>query len=213
MMPYRLRIILILIAFPFAAFPLTAQRSSAPPVKDVRIGATAGYLTFGSYFTGPGGLRFSNDNAPGYGAEVAVTVWRNLSVIGNILHAKSDWSFEQVPFVGTVTLGGANLWFFDAGLRFHIPLGGTTAILPFVEAGGGVIRYAVNNQLLTGDATNFALVGGVGLLTRLGDRFVLQLRLKDHAASFRSLDDAAALGVRGRWAHTVGFLVGLNIGI
>ncbi|HZA98907.1 MAG TPA: hypothetical protein VE399_09030, partial [Gemmatimonadales bacterium] len=93
---------------------LAAQQSSS--VQAVRIGPTAGYLTFGTYFTGPGGLQFSNDNAAAFGGELEFPVWRDLSVVGNVLHATSDWSFQQVPLIGSVTLGGASLWFFDAGL-------------------------------------------------------------------------------------------------
>jgi hypothetical protein len=85
--------------------------------------------------------------------------------------------------------------------------------VPFVEAGGGAIRYAVNNALIEGEATNFAFVGGVGVQSRIGDRFALQLRVKDYLASFRSVDEAADLGVQGRRAHTIGFLLGLSIGL
>lgn len=179
----------------------------------MRIGATAGYLTYGSYFSGPGGLRFSNDDGIGYGAEIGVGVLRNLSLVGSVLHATSDWSFQQVPLVGSLTIGGASLWFYNAGLRLHFPIGRGETFRPFVEAGAGAIRYAVDNPLLTGSATNFALVGGVGVLARLGDRLGLQAQVRDHAASFRSVDQAAAFGVRGRWAHTVGFLAGLSVGL
>ena len=191
--------------------PLAAQQSAS--VQALRIGPTAGYLTFGTYFTGPGGLRFSNDNAAAFGGELEFPVWRNLSVVGNVLHATSDWSFQEVPLIGSVTLGGASLWFFDAGLRLHFPLGSARTVLPFVEAGAGAIRYAVNNPLLEGQATNFALVGGLGVMTRIGERLGLEARVKDYFASFRSVDDAAALGVNGRRAHTVGFLVGVSLGL
>ncbi len=195
------------------ASPVAAQQSQPSYVQAMRIGATAGYLTFGNYFTGPGGLEFSNDNAVAFGGELEFPVWRSLSVVGNLLHTTSDWSFEQVPLVGSVTLGGASLWFFDAGLRLHFPLGNARVVLPFVEAGAGAVRYAVNNDLLEGEATNFALVGGVGVQTRIGDRFGLQLKVKDYLASFRSVDAAADFGVRGRRAHTVGFLLGISVGL
>jgi hypothetical protein len=82
-----------------------------------------------------------------------------------------------------------------------------------VEAGAGAIRYAVNNPLLEAQATNFALVGGLGVTTRIGARLGLEARVKDYFASFRSVDDAAALGVSGRRAHTIGFLIGLSLGL
>jgi Outer membrane protein beta-barrel domain len=205
------RTILPLGILALSVFPALAQESGS--VQAMRIGPTAGYLTFGTYFTGPGGLRFSNDNAAAFGGGLEFPVWRDLSVIGNVLHATSDWSFQEVPLIGSLTLGGASLWFFDAGLRLHFPLGSKRTVLPFVEAGAGAIRYAVNNPLLEGQATNLAFVGGLGVTTRIGERLGVEARVKDYFASFKSVDDAAALGVNGRRAHTVGFLVGVHIGL
>ena len=206
---YRTLLIISILVFP--ALPLASQQSR--PVQVIRIGPTAGYLTFGTYFTGPGGLRFSNDNAAAFGGELEFPVWRNLSVVGNVLHATSDWSFQEVPLIGSVTIGGASLWLFDAGLRLQVPLGDARTVLPFVEVGGGAIRSSVNNALLEGNATNLAFVGGLGITTRIGERLGLQARVKDYFASFRSVDDAAALGVTGRRAHTIGFLVGISLGL
>lgn len=206
---YRTLLLISILVLP--GLPLASQQSRS--VQAIRIGPTVGYLTFGTYFTGPGGLRFSNDNAAAFGGELEFPVWRDLSVVGNVLHATSDWSFQEVPLIGSVTIGGASLWFFDAGLRLHFPLGSRRAVLPFVELGGGAIRYSVDNALLEGQATNLALVGGVGLTTRIGERLGLQARVKDYFASFRSVDDAASLGVTGRRAHTVGFLFGVSLGL
>jgi hypothetical protein len=202
-------ILLLILALP--GYPLAAQQSSS--VQALRIGPTAGYLTFGTYFTGPGGLRFSNDNAAAFGGELEFPVWRDLSVVGNVLHATSDWSFQEVPLIGSLTIGGASLWFFDAGLRLHFPLESGRTVLPFVEAGAGAIRYAVNNPVLEGNATNLAFVGGLGVATRIGERIGVEARVKDYFASFKSVDEAASLGVEGRRAHTVGFLLGINIGL
>jgi hypothetical protein len=205
------RTILLIGIVALSGLPAAAQQSRS--VQAVRIGPTAGYLTFGTYFTGPAGLRFSNDNAAAFGGELEFPVWRDLSVVGNVLHATSDWSFQEVPLIGSLTIGGASLWFFDAGLRLHFPVGSSRTVLPFVEAGAGAIRYAVNNPLLEGNATNLAFVGGLGLTTRIGERLGVEARVKDYYASFRSVDNAAALGVTGRRAHTVGFLVGVSIGL
>jgi Outer membrane protein beta-barrel domain len=191
---------------------LAAQDLSNSP-RRFHVTPTAGYLSYGAYFNGPGGLSFSNQNGAAYGGQVDVTVWRNLSLVGSVLHATSDWSFQGVPLIGSVNVGGANLWLYDAGLRLQFPLGATRTVAPFVEAGAGAIRYAVDNVLLTGHATNFAVTGGVGILARLNDRLSLEAKVKDHAASFRSVDQASAFGVTGRWAHTVGFLVGVGVGL
>lgn len=196
--------------------PLVAAASQEPVPRATRlveIIPTAGYLAFGTYFTGPGGVRFSNQDGFGYGAQIGITLYRNLSLIGSVLHGTSDWSFESVPLVGRLTVDGASLWFFDAGLRLTIPLGASIPVSVFGQAGAGAIRYAVDNALFTGQATNFAFSGGVGLVTRLGGRVSLHALAKDYIASFRSVDDAAAFGIEGRRAHTVAVLLGLGVGL
>jgi hypothetical protein len=177
-----------------------------------RVIPTVGYLVFGSYFSGPGDLEFSNENGPAYGGELEVTLGRRFSVIGTALHATSDWSFRGVPLLGTVPVGGASLWFYDAGLRLRFPLGTTGRVSPYVQASAGAARYAVSNVLLTDHATNFAFSGGVGVLAQLGGRLSLQGTVKDYLASFKSVDQGVAVGVEGRRAHTLAFLVGAGIG-
>lgn len=194
------------------AFPLlTAGAQTSDPSRRVEILPTAGYLSFGSYFTAPEGIRFTNQDGFGYGAELGVVVWRNLSVVGSVLHGTSDWAFRSIPILGTVTVESASLWFFDVGPRVAVPLDATGVMSLVAQAGAGAIRYAVDNPLFSGRATNLAFSGGVGMLARLG-RVSLLILVKDYIASFRSVDDAAALGVKGREAHTVAMLLGLGLG-
>jgi hypothetical protein len=174
---------------------------------------TAGYLAFGTYFTGPGGVQFSNEDGFGYGGQIDVPLWRNLSLVGSLLHGTSDWSFEEVPLVGRLTVGGASLWFYDAGLRVTVPLGAAIPVAAFLQATAGAIHYSIDNALFTGRATNFAFSGGAGLATRLAGRVSLQALVKDYLASFRSVRDGAAFGIEGRRAHTVAVLVGLGVSL
>jgi Outer membrane protein beta-barrel domain len=187
-----------------------AQQSWTP--TRARVIPTAGYLVFGSYFNGPGDLEFSNTNGPTYGAELEVTLGHRLSVIGSALHATSDWSFSGIPLLGTVSVGGASLWFYDAGLRLRFPLGATGRVSPYVQASAGATRYAVNNVLLSDHATNFAFSGGAGVLMQLAGRLSLQGMVKDYLASFKSVDQGLVVGIEGRRAHTLAFLVGAGIG-
>jgi hypothetical protein len=187
-----------------------AQSTSVP--RSVTITPTAGPLAFGDYFTGPGGVTFSNQDATGYGGELSVRVWRGVSVLGAVLHASSDWSFDQVPLLGRVTVGGASLWFFDVGIRGQTRLGRSSPLSAFAQAGAGAIHYTVNNPLLSGSATNLTFSGGLGLMATLGERLSLQALLKDYYASFRSVDDASAYGVEGQRAHTLALLFGLGVG-
>jgi hypothetical protein len=205
----------LLIAATLAIAPFSSgstQLSSGSRVPSLEVFPTGGYLVFGTYFTGPGGVRFSNEDGFGYGAQLAVALWRNLSLVGSVLHGTSDWSFEPVPLLGRITVDGASLWFYDAGVRFMVPLGERIPVSVFGQATAGAIQYAVENPLFSGKATNFALSGGMGLMTRVAERVSLHVLVKDYIASFRSVEDAAAFGVEGRRAHTVGFLVGLGVG-
>jgi hypothetical protein len=205
------RIPLILVTLLLGHLPPAAAQASSAFSHRVEILPTAGYLAFGTYFTGPSDIRFSNQDGVGYGAQVAVRLWRSLSLVGSVLHGTSDWSFESVPILGSISVGGASLWFYDVGLRYSVPLGTAIPVSAVGQVGAGAIRYSVDNVLLSEQATNFAVAAGVGLAARLGRRVSLQGLVKDYVASFRSVDDAAAFGVEGRRTHTLAFLIGLGL--
>jgi hypothetical protein len=196
--------------------PLSTARSQSPPPPSptrIQLIPSVGYFTFGTYFTGPAGIQFSNQDGLAYGGQLAVTLWRNLSLVGSILRGSSDWSFESVPLVGRISIGGASLLLYDAGLRFSQPLGASSPIAVAGQVTAGAIRYSVEHPLLTGAATNFALSVGAGIAGRLKGRINLHLLVKDYIASFRSVDDAASFGVEGQRAHTLGVLLGIGIGL
>lgn len=194
----------------FAAHP---QGTTTSPTHAVELSLLTGPLDYGTYFTGPGGIRFSNENGFAYGGQFSVRVWRNLSLAGGVLHGNSNWSFEEVPLVGSVTLNGAKLWFFDLGPRVTVPLGSGVPVALIAQATFGAIHYAVDNPLFVGDTPNLAFSGGAGLAVHLGRRARVQFLVKDYIASFRSVKDAEFLGVEGQRSHTVALLVGLGIGL
>jgi hypothetical protein len=193
--------------------PLSTARSQSAPPSPVRIQLipSVGYFTFGTYFTGPAGIQFSNQDGLAYGGQLAVTLWRNLSLVGSVLRGTSDWSFESVPLVGRISIGGASLLLYDTGLRFSQRLGTSSPMAVVGQVTAGAIRYSVEHPLLTGAATNFAVSFGAGISGRLRHRINLHLLVKDYIASFRSVDDAASLGVEGQRAHTLGVLLGIGI--
>jgi hypothetical protein len=196
---------------PFLAAHPQSQQSS--PLQSVELSLVTGHLDYGTYFTGPGGIRFSNEDGFGYGGQLSVRVWKNLSVVGTVLHGSSNWTFEEVPLVGSVTFNGASLWFFDAGPRVTVPLGSGVPVALLAQATVGAIHYAVDNPLFVGDTPNLAFGGGAGLVIRLGRRARVQALVKDYIASFRSVQDAAFLGVEGQRAHTIAVLLGLGVGL
>jgi hypothetical protein len=202
----------------FVSSLVTAPLSSAlpqstpPSAHRAQLVPSVGYFTFGTYFTGPAGIRFSNQDGLAYGGQAVVTLWRNLALVGSVLSTSSDWSFESVPLVGRISIGGASLLLYDAGLRFSYPLGDLSPIAAIGQVTAGAIRYSVDHPLLSGAATNFAYSAALGAAGRLKGRVTIHLLVKDYIASFRSVDDAASLGVEGQRAHTVGVLLGIGIG-
>ena len=188
-----------------------SQSTSTPPL--VTVTPSAGRLAFGDYFTAPAGITFSNQTANGYGGELSVRVWKGVSVLGSVLHASSNWSFDEIPVLGRVTVEGASLWFYDIGARAQSKLASSSPLSAFAQLGAGAIHYSVDNPLFSGSAFNLTFSGGVGLIANLGERVTLQGLLKDYYASFRSVDDAAAYGVEGQRAHTLAVLFGLGVGL
>ncbi|HEX2249776.1 MAG TPA: hypothetical protein VHH32_05470 [Gemmatimonadales bacterium] len=195
--------------------PLDTALSQSSPASPHRIQLipSVGYFTFGTYFTGPAGVRFSNQDGLAYGGQVAVTLWRHLALVGSVLRGSSDWSFESVPLVGRISIGGAGLLLYDAGLRLGYPLGASSPVAAVGQVTAGAIRYSIDHPLLSGAATNFALSLGAGLSGRLTRTMSLHLLVKDYIASFRSVDEAASLGIEGQRAHTIGVLVAFGIGL
>jgi hypothetical protein len=121
--------------------PLTATAAqSLPDSSRITVSPTAGYLAYGTYFTAPGGVSFSNHDGFGIGAELDFRAWRSLSVIASVLHGSSDWSFESVPLVGAISLDGASLWFVDTGHRERPHLGQCyeLRVLRGPRSGGGL---------------------------------------------------------------------------
>jgi hypothetical protein len=193
----------------WCAVSTASPAQSAPDSRRITISPTAGYLTYGTYFTAPGGVRFSNHDGFGIGAELDIRAWRRLSIIASALHGSSDWSFESVPLVGAISLDGASLWFVDVGLRVGLPL--ALGVDGFAQATAGAVRYGIENALISDHATNFAFSGGLGIRAYLGQRVSVVALVKDYIASFSSVDDAEAFGIEGQRAHTVALLLGAGI--
>jgi hypothetical protein len=195
-------------------FPAAHPQSLVlPPTHPVELAVVGGHLDYGTYFTAPGGVQFTNDDGLALGGQLSVRVWRSLSVVASVLHGRSNWRFEEVPVVGLVTINGARLWFFDAGPRITVPLGHAIPLALVAQTTVGAIHYAIDNPLFVGETPNLAFGGGAGLVVQLGNRGRLQALVKDYIASFRSVDEAAFLGVEGRRAHTFAVLIGLGIGL
>ncbi len=147
-----------------------------------------------------------------------MAVHRALAVVLAGAHARPAWRLTGVPLVGSVEVPGARLWFADAALRAHLPLGPAARVpVIFAQVGAGFAQYAVATSVrgtaVNEHATNFAVASGAGLALPLTRQFAVEVMVKDYIASFKSVRDLAAFGIEGRRAHTVLLLVSARVGL
>jgi hypothetical protein len=186
----------------------TTSGSAQEPASRFQVAAGIGYLTSGSYFTGPASTSFDNTDAAAVMLQAGIRVHRFFDLIIAGAYAEPEWRLSGVPLVGSVRLPGARLLLADASLRGRLPLGGSShPVSLLAQAGAGLAHYAIATSLLGNriedNATNFAAVLGAGIQAPLAGRVGLELLAKDYIASFKSVRDLEAFGVEGRRAHTV----------
>ena len=207
----------LLIAVLCLAPPTVVAQDTGAPRLQVALGG--GFLTSTAYFTGPGGLALDNTDAFTGMLQVIARVHRSFAIVMSGVYARPEWRLTGVPLLGSVGVDGASLWFADASLRGRVPLGGRSGAGPtvFVQAGPGLAHYGVSTSVIgravDASATNLAFALGAGLDVPLTDRFGLEVLAKDYVVSFKSVRDLAALGVVGRWTHTLVLGVSGRVGL
>src|SRR5205085_8682104 len=129
----------LIAALCLAPGPLAAQDTRLPRVE-VAVGG--GLLTSGAYFTG-GNLALDNSDAFAGVLQVIVPVHRSWSLVTGGVYARPTWRVTCVLLLGSVVVDGARLWFADAAVRRHIPLGRRTDRAPtaFAQLGAGLAHY------------------------------------------------------------------------
>ena len=193
--------------------PALAEAQSTADSR-VQVAAGGGFMTSGTYFSGPAGLELGGDDAFAGSLQASVPVHRSLLIVVAGSYARPDFRLTGVPLVGSVGLRGAHLWFADAALRGQLPLGAAspTAPVAFAQAGPGLAHYSVNATVLGNaideSATNVAAALGVGLGLSFTDRLGAEVMVKDYITSFKSVRDLEAFGIEGRRTHT--FLFGVS---
>ena len=193
--------------------PLHAQNTLA-----VRLTPYAGYVMFGDYLEGPANVSLSNRNAALFGAQLTFNLIPSVAVYGNFGYSRSSWNVDQVPVLGDLSLGKADLMLYDAGVHLSAPVGAAVGprVAPFLQLGVGAIRYGLDENLVAEildrtSATNFAVNGGVGLDVQLVRALGARVMVKDYLASFAS-NRLRNLRLEGKWAHNVALSLGINLG-
>src|SRR5690349_11819046 len=173
-------------------FPLPTAGAQTPRPHRLDLAAGAGFMTSGAYFTGPSALQLAAGDALAGALEIAVPVHRTFSIVVSGVHARPAFELSGVPLIGSVGVHRARLWFADAAVRGHIPLGARSdGPSAFAQLGAGLAYYSVNAAVLGNvideHATNFAGELGAGIDLPLTEHVGLQLMAKDYIASFRSV--------------------------
>ena len=190
-----------------SAMPLAAQQAK-PTVFDVS--PYAGYMMFGKLFTGPIGTSISAGSGPVYGAQMSLTMAKNVALYGNVGYSSSDLKIG-LPIIGGLDVGSSKALMYDGGLELKVPMQAAAVVTPFVQAGVGAIRYEVSSGFLNANATNVAYNFGGGVDVRLTPNFGLRLMAKDYLGKF-DFKEATSFDLNGKTTNNVALTLGVNLG-
>ena len=205
------RLIVGAVALVVSAAPVVAQ-SSKPTV--FTISPYVGYMNFGDYFETSNNIEFSNENGALYGAQAQLDLGRFFSLYGNFGYTSSKFTFENYYGSGqALNLNDVGVWLYDGGVQLRMPISrdAATGISPFVQAGGGAVRYSSDSDdIRSSSSTNAAFNFGGGIDWQVG-RLGIRLMAKDYVTSL-DWTDFDNVELDDRKAHNWGFTAGFKIG-
>jgi opacity protein-like surface antigen len=190
-----------------AAVPLAAQQVK-PTVFDVS--PYAGYMMFGKLFEGPIGTSISAGSGPLYGAQMSLTMAKNVAIYGNVGYSSSDLKVG-IPILGGLNVGSSKALLYDGGVELKVPMQQASMVTPFVQGGIGGIRYEVESGFLNTKATNVAYNVGGGVDVKLSPNFGVRLMAKDYLGKF-DFKEATSLNLNGKTTNNVALSLGVNLG-
>jgi len=190
-----------------SALPLAAQQAK-PKVFDVS--PYAGYMMFGKLFEGPIGTSISTGSGPVYGAQMSLTMAKNVALYGNVGYSSSDLKVG-VPILGGLDIGTSKALFYDGGIELKVPMQAASVVTPFIQGGVGAMRYEVESGFLNAQATNIAYNFGGGVDVRLSPNFGLRLMAKDYLGKF-DFKEATSFDLNGKTTNNVALSLGVNLG-
>lgn len=189
------------------ALPVAAQQAK-PAVFDVS--PYAGYMMFGKLFEGPIGTSISTGSGPVYGAQMSLTMARNVALYGNVGYSSSDLKVG-IPILGGIDVGTSKALMYDGGIELRLPMQSATVVTPFVQGGVGAMRYEVESGFLNTKATNVAYNFGGGVDVRLSPNFGVRLMAKDYLGKF-DFKEATSFDLNGKTTNNVALTLGVNVG-
>ena len=204
---FTVRSSMVAVALTGFAIPLAAQQAK-PTVFDVS--PYAGYMMFGKLFEGPIGTSISAGSGPVYGAQMSLTMAKNVALYGNVGYSSSDLKVG-VPIIGGFDVGSSKALLYDGGVELRIPMQAASKVTPFVQGGVGAIRYEVDASFLNAKATNVAYNFGGGVDVKLSPNFGVRLMAKDYLGKF-DFKEATSFDLNGKTTNNVALSLGVNLG-
>jgi opacity protein-like surface antigen len=195
------------LAASLGALPLAAQQAK-PTVFDVS--PYAGYMMFGKLFEGPIGTSVSTGSGPVYGAQMSLTMAKNLALYGNVGYSSSDLKIG-LPIIGGLDVGSSKALLYDGGVELKVPMQAASMVTPFVQGGVGAIRYEVESGFVNTNATNVAYNFGGGVDVKLSPNFGVRLMAKDYLGKF-DFKEATSFDLNGKTTNNVALTVGVHFG-
>jgi opacity protein-like surface antigen len=192
----------------FASAMQLAAQQVKPTVFDVT--PYAGYMMFGKLFEGPIGTSISAGSGPVYGAQMSLTMAKNVAVYGNVGYSSSDLKIG-LPIIGGLDVGSSKALLYDGGLELKVPMQAASMVTPFVQGGVGAIRYEVSSGFLNTKATNVAYNFGGGVDVRLTPNMGVRLMAKDYLGKF-DFKEATSFDLNGKTTNNVALTLGVNLG-
>ena len=205
------RLIVGAVALAVSVAPIGAQ-SSKPAV--FTISPYVGYMNFGDYFETSNNIEFSNENGALYGAQAQLDLGRFFSLYGNFGYTSSKFTFENYYGAGqALNLNDVGVWLYDGGIQLRMPVSrdASSGISPFVQAGGGAVRYSSeSDDIRSSSSTNAAFNFGGGIDWQVG-KLGIRLMAKDYVTSL-DWTDFDNVELEDRKAHNWGLTAGFKIG-
>lgn len=189
------------------AMPLAAQQAK-PTVFDVQ--PYAGYMMFGKMIEGPIGTSVSSGSGPVYGAQMSLTMAKNVALYGNVGYSNSNLKIG-LPIIGGLDVGSSKALLYDGGVELKVPMQAASMVTPFVQGGIGAMRYDVSSSFLNTNATNVAYNFGGGVDVKLSPNFGVRLMAKDYLGKF-DFKEATSFDLNGKTTNNVALTIGAHFG-
>lgn len=175
-----------------AGAPLQAQqRSSNIFVNrgELELTPYAGYLFTSHLANGPLTSSLGSANGAIYGAQVALPLSPQASLVGGIGYSSADLRAQAFGF--GVNVGTSVAWIYEGDLQLRAApqkQGTMMGFAPLLQVGAGAIHRNVSAAGFSATSTDFAINGGVGADFTVTPGLALRLMAKDYIgkASFNS---------------------------